>query len=193
MENGKRTGEVMGKMLTEYSFHNDEGNAVQGAILNAGDKSGINFLNNEIIGADPGLLSYMPNAIGGEKYDFKTRGIGNIPESEQDAYKYRGMPFEGASGFGNQDGAMTTFASARDFGNIGAGYVAGKSGLSWGVARLGFDALESKQLSKIAVEGQPSQRAERVGFGVGSRLFDAKQVDRRWNQVINPWPTGPKY
>lgn len=34
-------------------------------------------------------------------------------------------------------------ASARDIGNLGAGYIAGKKGMPWGLARAGFDALQS--------------------------------------------------
>jgi len=192
MENGKRTGEVLGKMLTEYSFHDDDGNAVKGAFLNPGDRSGINFMNKEIVGQDPSLISYMPNATGGEKYDFKTRGMSDLPKGmSKSQFSYRGMPFEQVSGFGNQDGATITFASARDFGNVGAGYVAGKNGLSWGMARLGFDALESGQQGGFAAEGQPTQRAEKIGYGVGARLFNAKQTERKWNRAI--WPSGPKY
>src|SRR5690606_18995758 len=38
--NGKRTGEVVGQMLTEYSFHDEKGNAVVGANINLNDQSG---------------------------------------------------------------------------------------------------------------------------------------------------------
>ena len=86
------------------------------------------------------------------------------------------MPFEGVTGFGNQDGKTTTFASARDIGNVAAGYVAGKSGLSWGGARNGFDLLESKKNWTWATEGQPTQAAQRIGFRVGKTV---------WNRFVN--------
>jgi RHS repeat-associated protein len=77
---GQRTGEVVGEMLTEYSFHDNDGKAVVGAVINPNDNSGQEFMDNEIIKANPGLLGYMINATDGEKYDFKTRGINERPE-----------------------------------------------------------------------------------------------------------------
>ncbi|KAA0229733.1 hypothetical protein EDS67_10815 [candidate division KSB1 bacterium] len=62
------------------------------------------------------------------------------------------------------------FGSARDFGNIGAGIVAGRKGLSWEQARLGFDALESWQRGRITKEGVPSQKAQKLGYTIGVRL-----------------------
>ena len=194
MENGRRTGEVLGKMLTEYSFHDDKGQAVQGAIINSTDQSGENFLNNEIVGGNLGLLSYMSNATGGKTYDFKTRGMNSRPDGmSKDQYKYRGMPLESVVLFGNQDGVSTTFASGRDFGNIGAGFVAGNNGLSWEIARLGFDALQSKQQGRFATEGQPTQRAERVGYNIGIKLYNVRQTEHLWKESTTPFPAGPKY
>ena len=56
------------------------------------------LLIKKFIADNPSILYYMPNAVGGKKYDFKTRGMNNnlnIIEKEQ--YKYRGMPFKDAS------------------------------------------------------------------------------------------------
>lgn len=36
---------------------------------------------------------------------------------------YRGMSVEDVNGVGDQDGNVTTFASARDIGNFAAGYI----------------------------------------------------------------------
>tara|TARA_R110002096_G_scaffold433945_2_gene654201 strand:- start:310 stop:570 length:261 start_codon:yes stop_codon:yes gene_type:complete len=36
----KRTGEVVGQMLTEFSFHNEDGSAVKDAIIDLNDQSG---------------------------------------------------------------------------------------------------------------------------------------------------------
>ena len=132
-------------MLTEYSFHDNSGKAVEDAVINPSDQSGINFLSKEIVGADLSLLEYMPNATGNQPYDFKNKGSENRGSNISfDQFAYRGMPFGGLPGFeGSSD--LTTFASARDFGNVAAGFVAGNNGLSWKEARLGFDALESYQ------------------------------------------------
>lgn len=102
------------------------------------------------------------------------------------------MPFEGIAGFGDQDGTVTTFASARDFGNVAAGFVAGNRGLSWGEARLGFDALESVQRLDIASEGQPTQRAERTGYNTGLKFYGQRQIDLLRREQNNPL-FGPKF
>lgn len=38
---------------------------------------------------------------------------------------------------------ITVYSSARDIGNMMAGYIAGCKGLTWGMARMGFDAYQS--------------------------------------------------
>jgi hypothetical protein len=188
----KRTGKVIGKSLTEYSFLDDNGNAVQGAVINPKDQSGTSFLNNEIIGGDLSLAGYMANATGGKTYDFKTRGIKERPKGmSPDQFAYRGMPFEDVKHFGNQNGKTTTFASARDFGNVAAGFMAGNNGLPWKMARLGFDALESYQHGGFSSEGQPTQRAERLGHGIGIRLYTDREVERIKRSATNP--LGPKW
>ena len=186
MENGKRTGETIGKSFTEYSFHEEDGSAVVGAIINPNDTSGINFMNNEIINnQDLTLDGYMKNATGGGIYDFKRRDENGAPLSNNDPrfgdrpYHYRGMLFQGVDGF-PEDGT-TTFASARDFGNASAGYVAGRRGIPWKAARTAFDGLQTAQdnnwrTGRWQVEGQPTQRAERAGHNVGIREFKEKQV-----------------
>ncbi len=186
MKDGERTSEVIGESLTEYSFHGEDGQAILGAVINPNDTSGIDFLNNEIIDIPYlNLAYYMKNATGGGKYDFKTRGIDeDLSEEKKNQYKYRGVLFQGVRGFSQGSaGGTTTFASARDIGNLGAGYVAGSNGMPWDVARLGFDGLETKQKYNSfnpikwrswEVEGQPTYRAERVGHNAGMRIFKQK-------------------
>lgn len=182
MKDGERTGEVIGESLTEYSFHDEEGQAVVGAVINPNDTSGIDFLNNEIVDIPYlNLAYYMINATGSGKYDFKTRGMDeNSNDEMKNQYKYRGVLFQGVRGFSQgSDGGRTTFASARDIGNVAAGYVAGSKGLSWGMSRIGFDGLQSVQggnwrTGKWQVKGQPTQRAERVGHNVGIGDFRSR-------------------
>jgi len=81
---------------------------------------------------------------------------------------YRGMPVNGVKGL---DCGKPTFASGRDIGNLAAGFIAGRKGLSWGEARLGFDALESRQNGRLSIEGAPSQAAENVGFHLGVKQW----------------------
>jgi hypothetical protein len=188
---GKRTGEVVGQMLTEYSFHREDGSAVTGTNINLNDKSGQNFFNNEI--KNIGLFKYISNAKGGEPLDFKHRGLNDRTESTSiEQHHYRGMSFNGK------------IASARDIGNYAAGYVAGKSGFSWNSSRFAFDALQTKQdkgtwntvlfypFNRVK-EGQPTQRAERIGYNDGYSIYKQKQFERQWQKATNPWPTGAKW
>ena len=75
-ENGERTGEVIGKTVTETSFYYSEKDQWLGTI-NMNDLSGINFME-KTLEEDPNVVKYMINATGGEKYDFKaTNGTQN--------------------------------------------------------------------------------------------------------------------
>jgi hypothetical protein len=170
---GQRTGAVIGQTVTDHSFVSDNGKAVVGATINLSDKSGTNFLKNLMGDKGPGLLSYMKNATGGGKYDFKTNGIKGVPAGEKGQYMYRGMSVDGVPGLGGS-GGLPTIASARDIGNIGAGFEAGSNGLNWAQARLGFDGLQSKQDGKLSLEGQTTQLAEKVGFNLGSSAYRAE-------------------
>lgn len=190
-EKGQRTGQILGQMLTEYSFHDERGNAVKGTVINLKDKSGQNFIDNEI--KNIGFVDYINNAKGGEPLDFKVRGMSNgIKDNERKQYVYRGMLLDGK------------IASARDIGNYAAGYVAGVYGMSWDVARFGFDALETKQtkgafetfmlypINRVA-EGQPTQRAERAGHNVDFSIFQKQQFQRKWKEATSLYPVGPKW
>ena len=181
-KNGKRTDNVVGKTLTAYSFFGDDGKVIKDAIINPNDQSGQKFIDDEIISQNPNILSYMPNAVGGKKYDFKTRDIEKRSEGmTKTQYKYRGMPFKNADG-------ETVYASARDIGNYGAGYIAGKTGLDWSSARMGFDALESYQNSRLSTEGMTTQRAERLGYNAGTQKYGLKSVNN-WIKRLFNFPT----
>jgi RHS repeat-associated protein len=159
IKNPDGTVTLVGNSLTTHSFFDDEGNPVIGATISTSSNEGENFIHNEIIVGNPSLLEYMPNATGGQKYDFKTREIENRPQGmTRTQYMYRGSKYGGFIG------------SARDFGNIGAGIVAARNGLNWRQARLGFDGLESFQKRQFATEGNPTQKAQRVGFQIGISL-----------------------
>ena len=165
MENGRRTGEVLGEMLTEYSFHNEDGSAVVGTRIDVNDKSGQEFIDKDIVGGNPGKTDYMSNATKGKKFDFKRQGATPGDENFNDLrYLYRGMSFNGK------------IASARDIGNYAAGFVAGRKGLSWLESRVGFDGLESYQKGKLATEGLPTQLSQKLGHSVGIELFRKKMI-----------------
>jgi hypothetical protein len=155
MKDGERTG-VLGQTFTEYSFFDDNGKVFdRGAIIDPNDNSGQKFID-DIKSNTPSLLTYASSAKNGERYDFKSWGGNN------ERNHHRGMPIK------NSDG-NTVYASARDVGNYGAGYVVGKNGLTWKEARLGFDSFQSFKdgslsQGKWSIEGNVSQSAQGRGF-----------------------------
>ncbi|MEO5979377.1 MAG: hypothetical protein ABIS36_19010 [Chryseolinea sp.] len=117
----------------------------------------------------------MVNATPFEKYDFKREGLDKdqvAKEGEPTSDYYRGMPVNGAKALGI-DGEQPVIGSARDVGNVAAGFVAGSKGLNWSQARVGFDGLEKiKQGSIGASEAPVSQTAQRVGYNSGRTVFE---------------------
>lgn len=170
---------VVAKSVTDRSFLNDDGKAVVGAKIDLSDKKGADFLNNKIIGDKKlSVFGYADNAHGGQKYDFKTNGpngetngIKSIKPELQAAYQYRGGVVDEVQGLSDKSN-VPTVASARDVGNIGAGYMAGSSGVPWIAFRYKADQLESKQVGHPAVEGQTTQLAEKLGYYLGSSFYN---------------------
>ena len=148
----------IGQTLTPYSFFDDEGNAVEGAIIDPNSTDGQDFIDG-IIEGNPGLVEYVLNARNDRDLDFKQRNVNDRGSLTVEQYHYRGSVAS--------DGA---FGSARDFGNMAAGIVAGRRGLTWGQARAGFDAYDSYKRGSLGVEGAPSQAAQRLGFIIGQSL-----------------------
>ncbi|WP_024468068.1 RHS repeat-associated core domain-containing protein, partial [Treponema pedis] len=124
MKDGKRSGDVIGQMLTEYSFFDDDA-LVKGAVIDTNDMSGSDFLN-DIEKNTPDLFSYMYNARNGEKYDFKDIEKGDRKGNDLNKHRHRGMQL------GTDKNGNKLFGTVRDVGNYTAGYVAGKNGLYWG-------------------------------------------------------------
>lgn len=186
----ERTGEVIGESLTEYSFLDEKGNAIIGAIIDGSDTSGINFLNKEIInGIPPGLkelIKYMWNARGEKHFDFKMRGVDkSLTGNDKVIETYRGMLFQNIDGGMSVDGGNTIFASARDFGNVAAGWMAGVNGFTWDFSRSGFDGLESSQKYWPSTEGQPTQLAQKVGHNAGYKSWATQNPIQYRNREKN--------
>jgi|GEM_PF-1577544 len=162
--NGNRTG-VLGEMLTTNSFFGDDGEVVKNAVINPNDDSGQAFLK-EIEQNTPSLVYYAANARSSTKdktykYDYKSRG------GVSKLNHYRGMPI------GTNNGE-TIFASARDIGNVAAGYVAGYNGLTWDNTRMFFDGYQTISdkgvmgiFSQWSQEGMTSKLAQKYGFNMG--------------------------
>ena len=155
-------------MLTENSFF-DDGTLVIGAIIDTSDASGSEFLEN-FENNTPDIFSYINNARNGKIYDFKDLGKGNLKGNELNKYRHRGMQL------GINENGNKIFGSARDVGNYAAGYVAGKSGLYWIEARLGFDAYQSFKSRRFCSEGAATQAAQHLGFTAGQNSSQGKAV-----------------
>ena len=161
-------GESIGVSATMTSFYDsDKKNPRQrwGGIINPKDNSGKLFLN-EIMGKEsPNLLEYMFNARNGRKYDFK---VTNGTDSEINGIDpQRGMPISTTS-----DGTET-YASARDIGNMAAGYMAAKNGITWNAARKAFDFYQGYP------EGRTTVSAELYGYTVLGYNTTAQRVLRQ--------------
>jgi RHS repeat-associated protein len=168
-----KKGQLIGYSATPESFYFSERGTWHGTI-DPRDQSGRNFLNDEIIDVNPSITGYMAKAKGGEELDFKRRGTTGPKDSNYDnpEFHYRGMPL-----LGKHDG-MQIYASARDVGNIAAGFVAGKEGLGWSTARLGFDGLESFDNGSFTSESTSTQYAQKLGHNIGSSLFQKFELGR---------------
>ena len=175
---------VIGEALTKYSFFNDDGKPVKGSIINLNNQSGQEFLT-DFVNNTPSIMNYMFNATKGKKYDFKQQGAPDSNIVPTDEYNNRGMR---VSINGNN-----YIASARDIGNYTAGYIAGQNGLFWTEARLGFDALETRQNHFVpSIEGKPSQYAQFKGYTSGlkslsmSRAMKLRLIEYKLLKMLIP-------
>lgn len=159
LDNDGEKGAFIGNSITTHSFYGDDGNPVLGAVIDLNSTEGQDFLDN-LVAENPGLIEYMMNAGNNGIYDFKAQGSDDRGNLTRDQHHYRGSVAA--------DGSV---GSARDFGNIGAGIVAGRQGLSWGVSRIGFDGYQmATNLRSPSVEGPTTQKAQRVGHNIGVGL-----------------------
>ncbi len=63
------------------------------------------------------------------------------------------------------------YASARDFGNMVAGIVAGRKGFNWNDTRFAFDVLQG------APEPKVSQLAQRYGQEIGVKIYNSEKLE----------------
>lgn len=70
------------------------------------------------------------------------------------------------------------FTSARDVGNIVAGYIAGVNGMSWEASRMAFDAYQH------GIEGISTRNAERYGWTMGyNNTSFNKKMNNLWRST----------
>jgi RHS repeat-associated protein len=173
-DNGNYTvqGESIGVTTSITSFYDsyaNEGNGAWsiGSVLNPNDNNGNIFLQG-LLDDNPTLVGYMWNATKGEKYDFKATDLTDEVKYKESKEWYRGMPVTNSE-FVNDDTAPV-YTSAKDIGNMAAGYIAATKGLTWKQARAGFDGLQKVQQGSFSVvEKASSQNAQRYGFARGQR------------------------
>ena len=174
-EDGNYTvrGESIGLSATSTSFYNsDTGEWAVGSLIDPDDNSGIDFLSKM---AGVTLIDYVDKARTNHEYDFKvTNGTQSVTEDAKQKpkeYSMRGMPITKTN-----DGQVV-YASARDVGNIAAGYVAGSNGISWGLTRLTCDAYQSLETSRknkriiLEREGRTTRSAQKVGWLLSKPLL----------------------
>ena len=171
-------GNSIGVSTSTTSFYNSDTKKWNG-IINPKDMSGQIFLG-EIFGNKISLTDYMQNARRGELFDFKYSN-GTIDVSDDGQNMYRGMPF-----CKNQNGE-TVYSSARDMGNIAAGYIAGSNGISWGATRIAFDILQSKQDKRPSIEGKSSRYAQYLGWCMGYYNNSPAQQSRNILKSLKRW------
>ena len=155
-------GESIGVTPTISSFYNSDNSSWQkDAVIKMSDNSGKDFINY-VVDSNISIIGYMMNAIPNGIFDFKkTNGSFAVLYTEVGDF-YRGMSI-GTNGDGK-----AIVASARDIGNMVAGYVAGVHGIPWKAARRAFDTLEYlQQKGTKTEEGLSSQNAERFGWSIG--------------------------
>lgn len=154
-ENGDYTqrGNSIGESLTILSFYDTDSKAWKNnSVIDLSDTSGEIFFNSMINDNVP-LGLYMEGAQNGKEYDFKATNGGKEPIPGLDYY--RGMPL-----LTRADGTKV-IASARDIGNVVAGYYAGSNGWSWTIARAAFDKYQGHG------EGLSTQAAQYQGWLIG--------------------------
>lgn len=121
---------IIGFTETVTAFYNsDTGKWATTQIIDPKDYSGSSFLQ-KILFTPPDLFVYMWLARTNGPYDFKAHlGSENI---------YQGMFLKMQDGY-------PVYTSARDIGNIAAGYMAGINNIPYSLARTAFDAYQSYQ------------------------------------------------
>jgi RHS repeat-associated protein len=182
-KNGELTKTSIGQTTSMTSFYDSDNSQWRGTI-NPNDNSGKEFLDN-FVKDNPEIGYYMDNAKGEQKYDFKrTNGTDKVHYTDNDGY-YRGMPIQ------RQKDGTVVYTSARDVGNIAAGYIAGLYGIPWDMARKEFDKLQSTQDGRPSVEGISTQNAQRIGWETGMR-DGTRAPGVRFFNWINSIPTGIK-
>lgn len=147
-----------------------------GSIIDPNDKSGERFLGEMKKNDPPMFDDYMANAGNGGRYDFKkTNGT---DKEIKGINVYRGMSL------GKTPKGQNVYTSARDIGNIAAGYIAGSNGMPWKASRIAFDAYQAKaSKGEQLIEGRSTRNAEYLGWVWGSNTHPFKKAENLRNSI----------
>ncbi|WP_041959956.1 two-partner secretion domain-containing protein [Sulfurospirillum arsenophilum] len=170
-DKGELVGEKIGESLFIDSFYYaDEGGTSATrprGIIDLTSKEGIDFLKNKIYTDTPSISSYMNEW---KNYNFKDIGATKYPPGQERAdYTYRGSQIY-----------PDVYASARDFGNIGAGYVAGYGLMPWSLSKFAFERFQAKQNGNSFGDGTEigqSTSAQFLGWEKGNQAISNKLQD----------------
>ena len=179
-ENGKYTirGNSIGKTPVISSFYNSDADKGKGSwaignIIDTNDKSGMEFIE-AVKDTKLSLPKYIYYARNFKKYDFKSTNGTDEVQFGPEKY-YRGMPIKTPNGH-------TLYTSARDIGNMMAGYKAGASGLKWAHVEWAFDAYQSRSFTNITQhEGFSTRNAEKYGYMLGRHTLPNHGRDNKIN------------
>jgi RHS repeat-associated protein len=193
-EDGK-AGELIGYSATPESYYDSETKDFMGVIDpadNSHQKFVASYMGN---GKSMGLFAYMYLATGGSPLDFKVTNGTDEAKYDKKLDYYRGGPLA------ETNNGLPIYASARDVGNMLAGYTAGIEGLSWAEARYGFDMLETKQWhgtvktilmypNALRVEESTStQFGQALGYRLGRIAYDKARKEESSGATVTLWRT----
>ena len=79
----------------------------------------------------------------------------------------------------------TLYTSARDVGNIAAGYIAAINGMTWEASRLAFDGYQSLTSNEMEIEGVSTRNAEYYGWRLGYQQTYNQKFDNFMGSLWN--------
>ena len=174
-DGSKIKGKSIGKSLFITSFYiSDKKKWAKNSIIDINDSSGNEYLQEIIQNPPPLFNDFIPNAGNGKYYDFKERNKDNRIDNH--CWHYRGMPINIFT-----DGQIR-YVSARDVGNIAAGYMAAINGMPWLATRMAFDAYQSYTDNRLSIEGISSKTPQLFGWLFGKQSLSFQE---RINMLIS--------
>ena len=172
-------GKSIGLSTSTTSFYDSDKQAwAIGSTINPKDRSGESFLSYIIKKRPPLFNDYMINARNSGLYDFKISN-GTTTKADDGNNIYRGMPI------GFTASGKTLYTSARDVGNIAAGYIAAINGMTWEASRLAFDGYQSLTSNEMEIEGVSTRNAEYYGWRLGYQQTYNQKFDNFMGSLWN--------